>query len=56
MTLWSAKNPVSLETTSVSYIDTIRHARGYKVKNVVATSAFFIELCQEVVLKGFNKG
>ena len=37
-------------------IDTLRHARDYKVKYVVATSGFFIELCQEVVVKGFNKG
>ena len=40
----------------VGYIDTVRHARDYKVKYVVATSGFFIELCQEVVVKGFSKG
>ena len=40
----------------VGYIDTVRHAHDNKVKYVVATSGFFIELCQEVVLKGFNKG
>ena len=31
-------------------------SRDYNVKYVVATSGFFIELCQEVVVKGFNKG
>ena len=58
MTLWSVKKTpyLNLETISVGYIDTVRHARDYKVKYVVATSAFFIELCQEVVVKGFNKG
>ena len=55
MTLWSVKkNQYLLETTSVGYIDTLRHARDYKVKYVVATSAFFIELCQEVFVRGFN--
>ena len=54
--LWSVKTPVSLRDNTVGYIDTVRHARDYKVKYVVATSAFFIELCQEVVVKGFNKG
>ena len=55
MTLWSVKKPYLLETVSVGYIDRVRHARDYKVKYVVAISAFFIELCQEVVGKGFNK-
>ena len=40
----------------VVYIDTVRQARDYKVKYVVATSAYFIELSQEVVVNGFNKG
>ena len=58
MTLWSVKNPYLLETVSDGYNDTVRHARDYKVKYVVtvATSAFFIELCQEVVVNSFNKG
>ena len=56
MTLWSVKTPYLLETISVGYIDTVWHARDYKVKYVVATSAFFIDLCQEVVVKGLNKG
>ena len=58
MTLWSVKKkkPVSFGNNSVSYFDTVRHARDYKVKYVVATSAFFIKLCQGVVVKGFNKG
>ena len=29
----------------VDYIYTVRHARDYKVKYVVAMSGFFIELC-----------
>ena len=40
----------------IGYIDTVRHPRDYKVKYVVATNGFFIELCQEVVVKSFNKG
>ena len=56
MTLWSVKTPYLLETISVGYSDKVRHARDYKVKYVVATSAFLTELCQEVVLKSFNKG
>ena len=51
MTLWSVKHPVSFGNKSYidnSYIDNIKY--------VVATSAFFIELCQEMVVKGFNKG
>ena len=55
VTLWSLKNPYLLETISVGYTDTVRHARDYKVNYVVATSAFYIELCQQVVVKGFNK-
>ena len=31
-----------------------KNARDYKVKYIVATSAFFIYLCQEVVVKGFR--
>ena len=53
MTLWSAKkkNPRVLELRQyVGYIDTVRHVRDYKGKYVVATSRFFIELCQEVVV------
>ena len=38
----------------VGYIDTVRQARDYKVKYVVASSAYFIELSQEVVVKGFS--
>ena len=57
MTLWSVKTPLSFgRRQCVGYIDTVRHASDYKVKYVVATSGFFIELCQEVVVKGFNKG
>ena len=56
MTPWSVKTPYRLETISVGYIDTVPHARDYKVKYVVATNAFLIELCQEVVVKSFNKG
>ena len=57
MTLWSVKKKTYLlETIVVAYIDTVRHARYDKVKCVVATSAFFIELCQEEVVRGFNKG
>ena len=56
MTLWSVATPYLLETISVGNIDTVRHARDYKVKNAVAASAFFIELCQEVFVKGFKKG
>ena len=56
MTLWSGcKNPRIFGDNFVGYIDTVRHARDYKVKYVVATSGFFIELCQELVVKGFNK-
>ena len=36
-------------------IDTVRQTRDNKVKYVVATSGFFIESCQEVVVKGFNE-
>ena len=43
MTLWSVKPPVSFGD-NVGYIDTVRHARDYKLKYVVATSGFFIEL------------
>ena len=35
----------------VGNIDTVRHARDYNVKYVVAPSG----LCQEVVVKGFNR-
>ena len=57
MALWSVKNPVSFGNNhGIGYIDTVRHARDYKVKYVVATSKFFVELCQEVVVVGFNKG
>ena len=47
MTLWSVKKkkPVSFGNNSVSYIDTVRHARDYKVKYVVATSAFLTREC-----------
>ena len=48
------KNPRIFWRQYVGYIDTVRHARDYKVKYVVATSGFFIELCQEVVVKGFK--
>ena len=52
MTLRSAKKtPHVLELRQyVGYIDTVRHVRDYNVKYVVATSGFFIELCQEVVV------
>ena len=44
MTLWSVKKKTYLlETISVGYIDTVRHARDYNL--------FLIELCQEVVVK-----
>ena len=49
------KNPRIFWRQNVRYIDTVRHACDYKVKYVVATSGYFIELCQEVVVKGFNK-
>ena len=45
MTLWSVKTPVYFGDKNVVYIDTVRHARDYKIKYVVATSGFFIELC-----------
>ena len=45
MTLWSVKKTRILWRQYVGYIDTIRQARDYKVKYVVATSGFFIELC-----------
>ena len=42
MTLWSVKkNPYLLETISVSYIDTVRDARDYKAKYVVADQCVF---------------
>ena len=43
MTLWAVKTLISFEY--IGYIDTVRHARDYKVKYVVATSGFCIELC-----------
>ena len=49
----AVKNHVSFGNC-VGYIDTVRHTRDYKVKYIVATSAFFIELCQEVALKLFQ--
>ena len=43
MMLSSAKKTLYLlETISVGYIDTVRHARDYKVKDVLATSAFLL--------------
>ena len=60
MTLWFVKKPVSFGDNMsvqerVGYIYTVRHARDYKVKCVVATSGFFIELCQKVVAReGFQ--
>ena len=39
------KNPRIFWRLFVDYIDTVWHARDYKVKYVVATSGFFIELC-----------
>ena len=48
------KNPCIFWREYIGCIDTIRHARNYKVTDyVVATSGFFIELC---MLKGFNDG
>ena len=41
MTLWSIKTPVSFGDNYDGYINTVRHARDYKVKYVVATSGFF---------------
>ena len=45
MTLWSVETSVSFWRQYVGYIDTVRHARNYKVKYVVATSAFFLFSC-----------
>ena len=45
MTVWSVKNPRIFWRQYIDYIDTVRHARDYKVKYFVATSGFFIELC-----------
>ena len=45
MTLWSVKNPrrpYLLETISVGYINTVLHARDYKVMYVAVTSAFLL--------------
>ena len=40
------KNPRIFWRQYVGYIDTVRHARDYKVKYVVAMSGFFfVELC-----------
>ena len=50
------KNPRIFWRQYVADIDSLRHARDYKVKYVVATSGFFIELCQEVVVKDFKAG
>ena len=39
------KNPRIFRTQYVAYIDTVWHARDYKVKYVVATSGFCFQLC-----------
>ena len=46
MTLWYVKIPYPMETICrLHFFDTVRHARDYKVKYVVATSGVVIELC-----------
>ena len=54
MTLWSVKKTRTFWRQYDSSIDTIRNARDYKVKYVVATSGVqFIDLC---MLRGSHKG
>ena len=56
--LWSVRTHVSSGDNTVGYIDTARFGTLVITRSsmLLPRVGFFIELCQEVVVKGFNKG